>query len=176
MGEFSKNKRAGRCHFPDSPSRLDTQTPAGNSRASTISTWLTNKQCMPLHILLWVCPSNPASTGVFSGGCRLPPTADLQEPCWNQAPHNEFSCRSAPSNTPLTRAHLKWCHKLCRQTRQGPGPLQSDSFPGKRGKKTTCTSLTAALAAGPTHQWKLLREKHRETILQFSATMSLANT
>lgn len=52
----------------------------------------------------------------------------------NSTPTHAFSCRPAPSNTPLTGVHPNHCQSLAvASSPDGAVPLQSNSFPGERG-------------------------------------------
>lgn len=56
LGDFSRNKRAGRQHFPLLHPSSETRTPAGTGMTSTLSTWL----AYTVPTLAFSCGSTPS--------------------------------------------------------------------------------------------------------------------
>lgn len=159
LRDFSKNKRAGGCHFlpPTSqPRRMDTCGKEYGASSHHVTCW----QCAPP-------PHSPPNTALQPDvSSRLSPTADLHKPCWRHMSCPCILLQYTSDRNPPNAVLPAW-KGVCSHGRDQHGsevPPTQGRLANKHTRQSNCRS-SRGRGAGM---------QHRESAQHFGATVSLA--
>lgn len=170
LGDFSKNKRAGRCRFPPRLPSLDKQT---------------REPVQHTHCPPSLLTAHPTSAVFRDPALSSTPTAGVfqshsiplsQQTSTNLANTVCPSLHSPADLPPLLHPQQESIQSgatgmaVCKHPQQELAPLKVTLTLGE-GKITIHTDLTVV----PAHQQKLLRRRHRESGLLYCVTVALAD-